>query len=169
MKKSRFLHVHCITSQALLTGCSAGGLATLVHCDDFRELLSKDTDVKCLADAGFFPNVYVLYILSALTKQYWNHVMLGLTSDKQPTDKTYMLTVVYKLFLFSCFGSFHNLWVGENIEMFSMNAINSNWCICIRKLLIEAFDSWMLVAVSSTLTQKFIHSNCLNLSGINDP
>ncbi|XP_073135609.1 pectin acetylesterase 5-like [Henckelia pumila] len=42
--------------QALLTGCSAGGLATLVHCDDFRELLSKDTDVKCLADAGFFPN-----------------------------------------------------------------------------------------------------------------
>lgn len=40
--------------QALLSGCSAGGLATLIHCDDFRELLPKDATVKCLADAGFF-------------------------------------------------------------------------------------------------------------------
>ncbi|KAL4605086.1 hypothetical protein ACB092_09G003300 [Castanea dentata] len=40
--------------QALLSGCSAGGLATLIHCDSFRELLPKDTTVKCLADAGFF-------------------------------------------------------------------------------------------------------------------
>lgn len=38
--------------QALLSGCSAGGLATLIHCDDFRELLPKDATVKCLADAG---------------------------------------------------------------------------------------------------------------------
>ncbi|KAL8504671.1 hypothetical protein ACS0TY_016016 [Phlomoides rotata] len=42
--------------EALLTGCSAGGLATLLHCDDFRDLLAKDADVKCLVDAGFFPN-----------------------------------------------------------------------------------------------------------------
>ncbi|PIN07600.1 Pectin acetylesterase [Handroanthus impetiginosus] len=42
--------------QALLTGCSAGGLATLIHCDDFRNLLPKDANVKCLADAGFFLN-----------------------------------------------------------------------------------------------------------------
>ncbi|KAL5549966.1 hypothetical protein UlMin_000142 [Ulmus minor] len=40
--------------QALLSGCSAGGLATLIHCDGFRELLPKDATVKCLADAGFF-------------------------------------------------------------------------------------------------------------------
>ncbi|KAJ6747111.1 PECTIN ACETYLESTERASE 4 [Salix koriyanagi] len=40
--------------QALLSGCSAGGLATLIHCDDFRERLPKDATVKCLADAGFF-------------------------------------------------------------------------------------------------------------------
>lgn len=49
------------TSQALLTGCSAGGLAILIHCDDFRELLPKAADVKCLADAGFFINEYVLH------------------------------------------------------------------------------------------------------------
>ncbi|KAM1949198.1 hypothetical protein ACFX15_009278 [Malus domestica] len=40
--------------QALLSGCSAGGLATLIHCDDFRGLLPKDATVKCLADGGFF-------------------------------------------------------------------------------------------------------------------
>lgn len=40
--------------QALLTGCSAGGLATFIHCDDFRDLLPKNVTVKCLADAGFF-------------------------------------------------------------------------------------------------------------------
>ncbi|KAF7825675.1 pectin acetylesterase 5-like isoform X1 [Senna tora] len=40
--------------QALLSGCSAGGLATLIHCDNFRELLPKEATVKCLADAGFF-------------------------------------------------------------------------------------------------------------------
>ncbi|KAK6942959.1 Pectinacetylesterase/NOTUM [Dillenia turbinata] len=42
--------------QALLTGCSAGGLATLIHCDDFQERFHEDSTVKCLADAGFFIN-----------------------------------------------------------------------------------------------------------------
>ncbi|MBA0793597.1 hypothetical protein Gohar_017992, partial [Gossypium harknessii] len=40
--------------EALLTGCSAGGLATFIHCDDFRDQLPKDATVKCLADAGYF-------------------------------------------------------------------------------------------------------------------
>ncbi|XP_010920600.1 pectin acetylesterase 5 isoform X2 [Elaeis guineensis] len=40
--------------QAFLTGCSAGGLATFIHCEDFRALLPKEVIVKCLADAGFF-------------------------------------------------------------------------------------------------------------------
>ncbi|KAL5716675.1 [Wnt protein] O-palmitoleoyl-L-serine hydrolase [Ranunculus cassubicifolius] len=35
-------------------GCSAGGLATLIHCDDFREALPNNANVKCLADAAFF-------------------------------------------------------------------------------------------------------------------
>ncbi|XP_059647036.1 pectin acetylesterase 5-like [Cornus florida] len=42
--------------QALLSGCSAGGLATLIHCDNFREILPKAANVKCLSDAGFFLN-----------------------------------------------------------------------------------------------------------------
>ncbi|CAI0382010.1 unnamed protein product [Linum tenue] len=40
--------------QALLSGCSAGGLAAILHCDEFRELFPRTTKVKCLSDAGLF-------------------------------------------------------------------------------------------------------------------
>ncbi|GAU21580.1 hypothetical protein TSUD_35430 [Trifolium subterraneum] len=42
--------------QALLSGCSAGGLATILHCDEFRGLFPGTTKVKCLSDAGLFLN-----------------------------------------------------------------------------------------------------------------
>lgn len=50
---------HFCSLQAFLTGCSAGGLATLIHCEDFRALLPEEVTVKCLADAGFFLDEYV--------------------------------------------------------------------------------------------------------------
>ncbi|XP_055807865.1 pectin acetylesterase 12-like isoform X2 [Solanum dulcamara] len=40
--------------QALLSGCSAGGLASILHCDEFRTLFPSSTKVKCLSDAGLF-------------------------------------------------------------------------------------------------------------------
>jgi hypothetical protein len=40
--------------QALLSGCSAGGLAVILRCDEFRNLFSGWTRVKCLSDAGLF-------------------------------------------------------------------------------------------------------------------
>ncbi|XP_010493919.1 PREDICTED: pectin acetylesterase 10 [Camelina sativa] len=40
--------------QALLSGCSAGGLAVILRCDEFRNLFSRYTKVKCLSDAGLF-------------------------------------------------------------------------------------------------------------------
>lgn len=40
--------------QALLSGCSAGGLASILHCDEFRDLMPRSTKVKCLGDAGLF-------------------------------------------------------------------------------------------------------------------
>ncbi|XVF55287.1 hypothetical protein PTKIN_Ptkin06aG0024800 [Pterospermum kingtungense] len=54
--------------QALLSGCSAGGLATLIHCDDFQDRLPKDANIKCLADAGFFldePDILGNYTMRA--------------------------------------------------------------------------------------------------------
>eukprot|EP00252_Welwitschia_mirabilis_P012842 TRINITY_DN2837_c0_g1_i4.p1 TRINITY_DN2837_c0_g1~~TRINITY_DN2837_c0_g1_i4.p1 ORF type:complete len:336 (+),score=38.79 TRINITY_DN2837_c0_g1_i4:209-1216(+) len=43
--------------QALLSGCSAGGLASIIHCDEFRELMPRNTKVKCLSDAGLFLDI----------------------------------------------------------------------------------------------------------------
>lgn len=43
--------------QALISGCSAGGLTSILHCDNFRALMPKTTKVKCLGDAGFFIDV----------------------------------------------------------------------------------------------------------------
>ncbi|CAK8544498.1 unnamed protein product [Lathyrus sativus] len=43
-----------LAEQALLSGCSAGGLATIIHCDEFRGLFPRTTKVKCLSDAGLF-------------------------------------------------------------------------------------------------------------------
>ncbi|XP_021310773.1 pectin acetylesterase 3-like isoform X1 [Sorghum bicolor] len=41
--------------QVLLTGCSAGGLAVILHCDQFQAFFPRSTTVvKCLADAGLF-------------------------------------------------------------------------------------------------------------------
>ncbi|KQK04161.1 hypothetical protein BRADI_2g12047v3 [Brachypodium distachyon] len=45
--------------QVLLTGCSAGGLAAILHCDQFSAFFAgKNTTVKCLADAGLFLDAY---------------------------------------------------------------------------------------------------------------
>ncbi|KDP23324.1 hypothetical protein JCGZ_23157 [Jatropha curcas] len=40
--------------QGLLSGCSAGGLASILHCDEFRNLFPRTTRVKCLSDGGLF-------------------------------------------------------------------------------------------------------------------
>jgi hypothetical protein len=43
--------------QAIISGCSAGGLTSLLHCDRFRALLPGGAKVKCISDAGYFINV----------------------------------------------------------------------------------------------------------------
>ncbi|KAA8521048.1 hypothetical protein F0562_011799 [Nyssa sinensis] len=41
---------------AILSGCSAGGLAVILQCDNFRALVPMSTKVKCMSDAGYFIN-----------------------------------------------------------------------------------------------------------------
>ncbi|GAY58737.1 hypothetical protein CUMW_189210 [Citrus unshiu] len=52
-----FLAVMKDLLMAILSGCSAGGLASILYCDNFRALFPVGTRVKCLADAGYFINV----------------------------------------------------------------------------------------------------------------
>ncbi|XP_026409673.1 pectin acetylesterase 9-like isoform X2 [Papaver somniferum] len=46
-----------VTEKALLSGCSAGGLATFLHCDDFTTFLPKNATTKCMSDAGVFLDI----------------------------------------------------------------------------------------------------------------
>ncbi|CAI8588353.1 unnamed protein product [Vicia faba] len=41
---------------AIISGCSAGGLTSILNCDRFRALLPLGAKVKCLSDAGYFIN-----------------------------------------------------------------------------------------------------------------
>ncbi|XP_030472075.1 pectin acetylesterase 8-like [Syzygium oleosum] len=41
---------------AVLSGCSAGGLTAILNCDRFRSLVPASAKVKCLSDAGYFIN-----------------------------------------------------------------------------------------------------------------
>ncbi|KAL1538148.1 [Wnt protein] O-palmitoleoyl-L-serine hydrolase [Salvia divinorum] len=43
-----------VGDNAILSGRSAGALAAILHCDDFRARLPNICRVKCLSDAGFF-------------------------------------------------------------------------------------------------------------------
>jgi len=41
--------------QVLLTGCSSGGLAVILHCDQLRAFFpSGTTVVKCISDGGLY-------------------------------------------------------------------------------------------------------------------
>ncbi|KAJ9537211.1 hypothetical protein OSB04_029944 [Centaurea solstitialis] len=59
---------------ALLSGCSAGGLASILHCDKFRGFFSPSTRVKCIADGGYFAHVKDLSGEYRF-EQYYNRVV----------------------------------------------------------------------------------------------
>ncbi|CAO2161787.1 unnamed protein product [Urochloa humidicola] len=74
------------SKQALLTGCSAGGLATLLHCDDFRARFPQDVSVKCLPDAGFFVDAKDLSGQRYMRSVYDGVVHLQNVTDALPKD-----------------------------------------------------------------------------------
>uniref|UniRef100_A0A1D1YAA9 Pectin acetylesterase n=2 Tax=Anthurium amnicola TaxID=1678845 RepID=A0A1D1YAA9_9ARAE len=59
---------------ALLSGCSAGGLTTVLHCDRFRAFLPAGARVKCLTDGGFFINVNDIAGVDYI-KSYFNNIV----------------------------------------------------------------------------------------------
>ncbi|KAF3630701.1 Pectin acetylesterase 11 [Capsicum annuum] len=63
---------------AILSGTSAGGLATILNCDKFKCLFTKDARVKCVADAGFFINGSALLIceIKKMKKDSLQHLLI---------------------------------------------------------------------------------------------
>lgn len=107
--------------QALLSGCSAGGLTSFLHCDNFKELLPKTAKVKCLGDAGFFidsPDISGFYHI----RSYLNEVVTLQGSAKNlPLDCTSMYPS-------QCFFPQYML-PYINTPLFVLNAAYDSWQI----------------------------------------
>ncbi|KAF5183323.1 Pectin acetylesterase [Thalictrum thalictroides] len=81
-----------LANKALLSGCSAGGLATFFHCDNFTRTLPKTATVKCLSDAGFFLDIRDVSLNHTARVFYENLVNLqgiGKYLDKNCTSSRY--------------------------------------------------------------------------------
>ncbi|KAF8656999.1 hypothetical protein HU200_060331 [Digitaria exilis] len=74
------------SKQALLTGCSAGGLATLLHCNDFRARFPQEVTVKCFPDAGFFVDAKDLSGQRSMRSTYDGVVHLQNVTQVLPKD-----------------------------------------------------------------------------------
>ncbi|KAI4301611.1 hypothetical protein L6164_034872 [Bauhinia variegata] len=106
--------------QALLSGCSAGGLATIIHCDEFRGLFPKSTKVKCLSDAGFFLDAIDVSGGHTLRNLYDGVVHL------QEVQKNLPASCVDRLDPTSCFFP-QNLVEHVQTPLFLLNAAYDAW------------------------------------------
>ncbi|CAI9762421.1 unnamed protein product [Fraxinus pennsylvanica] len=79
--------------KALLSGCSAGGLATFLHCDDFTNYLPKNASVKCLSDAGFFLDARDIGLNH--TMRYFYKDLVSLQGVEQNLDKNCTTSNLY--------------------------------------------------------------------------
>ncbi|GAU45410.1 hypothetical protein TSUD_243210 [Trifolium subterraneum] len=66
---------------AIISGCSAGGLTSLLHCDRFRALLPRGAKVKCISDAGYFINVKDISGAQTI-ERYFNQIVTTHGSTK---------------------------------------------------------------------------------------
>nr|GMD03498.1 pectin acetylesterase 12-like [Ipomoea batatas] len=106
--------------QALLSGCSAGGLASILHCDEFRSLFPSSTKVKCLSDAGLFMDA---------TDVSGGHSLRNIFSGVvtvQDLVKNLPKTCTNHLDPTSCFFP-QNLIANINTPLFILNAAYDSW------------------------------------------
>ncbi|KAK2966203.1 hypothetical protein RJ640_008769 [Escallonia rubra] len=107
-------------NQALLSGCSAGGLASILHCDEFRDLLPRSTKVKCLSDAGLFMDSVDVSGGHTLRNFFGGVVSLQGVQKNLPSTCTNHLDPT------SCFFP-QNLIANIRTPMFILNAAYDSW------------------------------------------
>lgn len=106
--------------QALLSGCSAGGLASILHCDEFRDLFPTTTKVKCLSDAGMFLDAVDVSGGHTLRNMFAGVVSLQEVQKNLPNTCTSQLDPT------SCFFP-QNLVANIKTPMFLLNAAYDAW------------------------------------------
>ncbi|KAJ7980493.1 Pectin acetylesterase [Quillaja saponaria] len=108
--------------QALLSGCSAGGLATILHCDEFRELFPRTTKVKCLSDGGLFLDAIDISGRRTLRNMFFGVVTL------QGVHKTLPVSCTNRLHPALCFFPQHSI-ASVKTPLFLLNAAYDTWQI----------------------------------------
>ncbi|PIN14522.1 Pectin acetylesterase [Handroanthus impetiginosus] len=109
-------------NQALLSGCSAGGLASILHCDEFRNLFPGSTKVKCLSDAGLFLDVMDISGRRAIRNFFGGVVRLQGVGSSLPRTCTNHLDPIL------CFFP-QNLINNVKTPLFILNAAYDAWQI----------------------------------------
>ncbi|KAG8663655.1 hypothetical protein MANES_01G236000v8 [Manihot esculenta] len=107
-------------TQALLSGCSAGGLASIIHCDEFKDLFPQSTNVKCLSDAGLFLDVIDVSGNRTLRNMYEGVVRMQEVQKDLPSTCTSHLDPT------SCFFP-QNLIANIRTPLFILNAAYDAW------------------------------------------
>uniref|UniRef100_A0A7N0U6U2 Pectin acetylesterase n=1 Tax=Kalanchoe fedtschenkoi TaxID=63787 RepID=A0A7N0U6U2_KALFE len=107
-------------SQALLSGCSAGGLASILHCDEFKALFTQGTKVKCLSDAGLFLDAIDASGRRSLRKMYSSVVKVQALGANLPATCTSRLDPV------SCFFP-QNVIADIRTPTFLLNTAYDSW------------------------------------------
>ncbi|KAM1353568.1 hypothetical protein COP2_034066 [Malus domestica] len=107
---------------ALLCGCSAGGLSAILHCDEFRGLFPTSTKVKCLSDAGFFLDAVDISGERTMRDYYSGVVSLQGVQENLPRFCTSHLDPT------SCFFP-ENLIVNITTPLFILNSAYDSWQI----------------------------------------
>ncbi|KAK1366594.1 Pectin acetylesterase [Heracleum sosnowskyi] len=79
--------------KALLSGCSAGGLAVFLHCDNFTSYLPSNASVKCLSDAGFFLDARDIMLNHTIRTFYED--LITLQGVEQNLDKNCTMSLYY--------------------------------------------------------------------------
>ncbi|KAL5228589.1 hypothetical protein ABZP36_016854 [Zizania latifolia] len=109
--------------QVLLTGCSAGGLAAILHCDQLRALLpDAATTVKCLSDGGLFLDAVDVAGARSLRSYYDGVVALHGVAPNLPKTCTDHLDAT------SCFFP-QNIIDSIKTPIFLLNAAYDAWQI----------------------------------------
>ncbi|KAF8084549.1 hypothetical protein N665_0713s0002, partial [Sinapis alba] len=107
---------------ALLSGCSAGGLAVILHCDKFTNMFDPSTRVKCLSDAGLFLDTTDVSGGRPLSRLYADVVKLQNIATQLPND------CLKRLNSTSCFFA-QNLINQVKNPLFILNAAYDSWQI----------------------------------------
>ncbi|PPD81019.1 hypothetical protein GOBAR_DD22045 [Gossypium barbadense] len=107
-------------NEALLSGCSAGGLASILHCDEFKDLFPSTTKVKCLSDAGVFLDATNVAGGHTLRDMYRGVVTLQGVQKNLPNTCTSQMDPT------SCFFP-QNLIANIQTPLFLLNAAYDAW------------------------------------------